>query len=198
MGNVQRYAKVMAGALVTTTLIAIVPVPRIWAQQMPDARIAEQRAAMAKFAWMDGTWRGPATSQLPSGAHSVTQTERIGPMLDGTVRVLEGKGYNADGSVGFNAFATISFNPQTNGYVMHSYAQGQVGDFKIMPSDQGYIWEIPAGPMTIRYTATYDGTVWREVGERIVPGRPPQRFFEMTLNRVGKTDWPAAGALPPK
>lgn len=193
-----RYVQRYAAALAATALIAIATSSVVWAQQMPDARMAEQRAAMAKFAWMDGTWRGPATSQLPSGAHSVTQTERIGPMLDGTVRVLEGKGYNADGSVGFNAFATISFNPQANGYVMHSYAQGQVGDFKIMPSDQGYVWEIPAGPMIIRYTATYDGTVWREVGERIMPGQPPQRFFEMTLNRVGKTDWPAAGALPPK
>jgi hypothetical protein len=39
---------------------------------------------------------------------------------------------------------------------------------------------------------------WREVGERIVEGRPPFRFFEMTLNRVGDSAWPAAGAIPPK
>jgi hypothetical protein len=37
-----------------------------------------------------------------------------------------------------------------------------------------------------------------EIGERIVPGGEPVRFFEMTLKRIGDTDWPAAGAVGPK
>jgi hypothetical protein len=54
------------------------------------------------------------------------------------------------------------------------------------------------GPATIRYTATIrDGTL-REIGERIAPGAEPQRIFEMTLKRVGETDWPAAGAITPR
>jgi len=38
----------------------------------------------------------------------------------------------------------------------------------------------------------------REVGDRLLPGREPSRFFEMNLQRVGDTDWPAGGAIGPK
>jgi preprotein translocase subunit SecE len=40
--------------------------------------------------------------------------------------------------------------------------------------------------------------VWHEVGERIMPGKDPVRFFEMTLKRVSDTTWPAGGAVGPK
>jgi hypothetical protein len=75
---------------------------------------------------------------------------------------------------------------------------GSVGDFAITPTPDGYTWEIPAGPMTIRYTAVIkDGTL-KEVGDRFAPGKDPVRFFEMTLTRIGDTTWPAGGAVPPK
>jgi hypothetical protein len=52
--------------------------------------------------------------------------------------------------------------------------------------------------MTIRYTAVIkDGTLF-EVGDRVVPGKEPVRFFEMKLKRVSDNDWPAAGAIPAK
>ncbi len=188
-------------AIATAVVLAGGAAP-LTAQRADDAAIAAQKTAMEKLAWMDGTWRGPGSTQIATGTYTVTQTERIGPMLGGTLRVIEGKGYNPDGSVGFNAFAIISYDPATKAYVMRSYAGGRVGNFPLVPTEsgttKGYYWEIPAGPATIRYTATYDGTAWRETGERIVPGKPGQRFFEMTLNRVGKTDWPAAGTLPPR
>lgn len=163
------------------------------------ATIAAQREAMKALAMMDGVWRGPASTVLPSGEkHNITQTERIGPFLDGSIKVIEGRGYNEDGSVGFNAFGVISYDAATKVYTMHSHAQGRVGDFVIKPTGDGYVWEIPAGPMTIRYTAVIkDGTL-HEVGDRIVPGKEPIRFFEMTLKRVGDTDWPAGGAIPMK
>jgi len=162
-------------------------------------QIAAQREAMAPLAFMDGVWRGPAWTILPSGEkHSITQTERIGPFLYGSVKVIEGRGYNADGTVGFNAFGTISYNPATRVFTLHSYAQGNVGDFVLARTADGYVWEIPAGPMTIRYTAVIKDGAWREVGDRIAPGKDPVRFFEMNLKRVGSTDWPAAGAVSPK
>jgi len=165
----------------------------------PAALIAAQREAMAPLAFMDGVWRGPAWTILPSGEkHNVTQTERIGPFLDGSVKVIEGRGYNADGTVGFNAFGTISYNPATHVYTLHSYAMGNVGDFVLTRTGDGYTWEIPAGPMTIRYTAVIKDGAWREVGDRIMPGKEPARFFEMNLKRVGDTNWPAAGAISPK
>jgi hypothetical protein len=169
-------------------------------QGRPDpALIAAQREAMVPLAFMDGVWRGPAWTILASGEkHTITQTERIGPFLDGSVKVIEGRGYDADGKVSFNAFATISFNPATRAYTMHSYAQGYVGDFAIKLTADGFVWEIPAGSMKIRYTAVVKDGTWREVGDRITEGKEPVRFFEMNLKRIGDTDWPAAGAISPK
>lgn len=174
------------------------------AQHDPAAAIAAQREAMKAFAAMDGVWRGTARTILPSGQESVvTQTERIGPFLDGSVKVIEGRGYRADGSVGFNALGIVSYDAEKRVYSLHSYALGHSGDFAFRPTPDGYEWEIPLGAPSpagdspkIRYVATIrDGTL-HEVGERLGPGREPVRFFEMTLKRVGDTGWPAADAVP--
>jgi len=168
-------------------------------RQDPATLNAAEREAMLRLAVMDGVWRGPAWTILPSGEkHTVTQTERIGPFLDGSVKVIEGRGYDPDGKVTFNAFGTISYNPVTRVYTLHAYAQGQVGDFVLTPTADGYVWEIPAGSMTIRYTAVSKDGAWREVGDRIMLGKEPVRFFEMNLKRIGDTNWPAGGAVSPK
>jgi hypothetical protein len=60
-----------------------------FAQGRPDptALIAAERAAMTQLAYMDGVWRGPAWIILASGErHTITQTERIGPLLDGSIQ----------------------------------------------------------------------------------------------------------------
>jgi hypothetical protein len=165
----------------------------------PAALIEAQRKAMDPLVYMDGVWRGQAWTILESGEkRTVTQTERIGPFLDGSVKVIEGRGYDPDGKIGFNALAILSYSPEKKGYVLHSHAMGRVGDFAFRPTTDGYVWEVPAGPMTIRYTAVIKDGTWREVGDRILPGKEPARFFEMNLKRQGDTDWPAAGAIPPK
>jgi hypothetical protein len=165
----------------------------------PAALIAAQREGMVPLAYMDGVWRGSAWIMLPSGEKkNITQTERIGPFLDGSIKVIEGRGYEADGKIGFNAFGIISYNPGTRAYRLHSHAQGNVGDFDLRLTSDGYVWEIPAGPATIRYTAVIENGAWREAGDRVVPGQDPVRFFEMNLTRVGDTNWPAAGAIPPR
>ena len=139
-----------------------------------------------------------ASTILPSGQRAdVTQTERIGPFLNGSVKVIEGRGYNPDGTVGFNAFGIISYQPGQQTYTLRSYALGYSGDFPLTLTADGYIWNVPAGPMTIRYTATIRNGTWREVGDRIMPGKDPVRFFEMNLKRVGDTTWPGDGAISP-
>jgi hypothetical protein len=169
--------------------------------QAPDsaALLAAQKEAMKPLAHIFGIWRGPAWTIQPDGSkHDVMQTERIGPFLGGSVIVLEGRGYDMKTKeVTFNAFGTLSFSPRTKAYTLHSHAQGQSGDFPLTPTADGYVWETPAGPgMTIRYTATIKDGKWREVGDRIIPGKEPVRFFEMNLKRIGDTDWPAGGAVP--
>lgn len=186
-------------ALLCFTLGAGVNLFAQYGRPDPATLIASQREAMQRLAFMDGVWRGAAWTVLPTGErHNITQTERIGPFLDGSVKVIEGRGYDANGKVTFNAFGTISYNPSTRAYTLHSYAQGQVGDFPLTPTADGYVWEIAASGFTIRYTAVVKEGAWREVGDRIVQGKEPVRFFEMNLKRVGDTDWPAAGAVSPK
>ncbi len=175
--------------------------PRLGTKPVPArpdqaALIAAQRSSMASLAFMDGAWRGKATTVSPDGGtHVITQTERVGPFLDGSIKVIEGRGYDDDGKVAFNAFGIVSYDPATQAYRFHSYAMGMQGDYSFKPTDGGYVWEIPAGPMTIRYTAMIRDGAWNEIGEQIVPGRPAERFFEMNLRRIGDSDWPEAGAL---
>jgi len=169
-------------------------------QGRPDsaAMISAQRDALKRLANMDGVWRGPAWTILASGQrHDITQTERIGPFLDGSVKVIEGRGYEPDGRVSFNAFGVISYQTEKQAYVLHSYAQGFAGDFTLAVTPDGYTWDIPTGPMTIHYTVTIGNGTWREVGDYIVPGKAPVRFFEMNLKRVGDTKWPSEGVIPP-
>ena len=79
---------------------------------------------------------------------------------------------------------------------MRTYARGAVGDFVVTPVEGGLQWEIPAGPMTIRYTAKIGDGIWHEIGERITPDGQAIRFSELMLTRVEKTDWPSAGRVP--
>jgi hypothetical protein len=187
-------------AIAAATLVSFTPAAaRAQRQYDPVPVMAAQRAAMVPLAAMDGVWRGPAWTILESGEkHSVTQTERVGPFLDGAVKVMEGRAYDSEGKVSFNAFGTVSYDPATKAYTMHTYAMGRVGDFPLTVSPEGFVWEIPAGPMKIRYTAVIKDGKWREVGDRIMPGQEPMRFFEMNLVRVGDSDWPTAGAIPQK
>ncbi|OYW29756.1 MAG: DUF1579 domain-containing protein [Caulobacter sp. 12-67-6] len=191
-------------ACVTASLAAVailVAAPAQAQAQSPDPapRLAAQKQAMARLDAMDGVWRGPAWTLLADGRkHELTQTERIGPLLDGAIKVLEGRGYEADGATSFNALGVISYEPSTDAFTLHSHAMSQKGDFSLKPTADGYVWEIPAGPMVIRYTAVIRDGAWREIGERVMPDRPPMQFFEMNLKRVSDSAWPAAGAVAPR
>lgn len=187
-------------AAISLFVLALAASGSAQAQGRPDpaALMSAQRQAMQPLSFMDGVWRGTAWTLLPSGEkHTITQTERIGPFLDGTVKVIEGRGYDAGGKLSFNAFGTVSYDPATRGFTMHSHAFGRVGDFVLTPTADGFVWEIPAGPATIRYTAVIKDGRWKEVGDRITPGNEPARFFEMNLERIADTNWPSAGAVGP-
>ena len=189
-----RIQACLVGAVLTLATPAL-------AQRAPDAAalIAAQKEALKAFSMMDGVWRGPAWTDTESGRHEVTQTERIGPFLDGSVKVLEGRGYNGDGSVGFNAFGVLYYDVRTKKYALRSWAQGSTGDFAFQPTADGYVWEVPAGPNArIRYTAHITATTYHEIGERIVGDGQPVQMFDMNLKRVGDSKWPGEGTIPPR
>jgi hypothetical protein len=162
------------------------------------ASLATQRQAMARLSALDGIWRGPAWALGRSGRRNLVQTERVGAFLGGSVRVVEGRAYEADGSVGFNALGVISFDPATNRYSLRSWAQGRTGEFPLRIAEDGAIvWEMPVGPnMIIRHTAHIGDGRWHEISELIREGVPPMQVGELDLRRIGDSDWPAGSAVP--
>ncbi len=189
--------KAVRPVLLSLLIAAGACAPALAQRPDPTATIAAQKEAMSKLAMIDGVWRGPAWTMLPNGTkHELIQTERVGPFLDGSLRLVEGRGYEKDGKVSFNAFAVMSYDVGKKAYSSQNYAMGSIGAFPLTPTADGFIWEIAAGPgTTIRYTATVKDGVWKEVGDRIVAGKDPVRFFEMTLKRVSDSSWPAGGAI---
>ena len=157
-----------------------------------------QRAALDRHDFMDGEWRGEATIHGPAGTLTLTQTERVGSMLGGSIKVIEGRGYAADGTTQFNAMATVSWDARAGRYGFRSYAQGYSGDYAFEVTEDGFRWETPAGPNArIEYVAVVRDGTWHEVGTFFAEGQPPRQMIEMRLTRIGDTDWPAAGAVAP-
>lgn len=183
-----------------TGLLGLLLAHPVLAQQPPDtaALLARQRDAMKALAQLDGTWRGSAKIHLPGGVKELTQTERVGPMLDGAIKVIEGRGYGADGRTEFNAFAVVRYDVASGRYRMNSNAQGHAGDFEFEARPDGFVWRMVFGPVTIRHTAVVKDGRWDELSERLMDGQPPVKLAELSLRRLGDTDWPAAGAVPPR
>jgi hypothetical protein len=190
-----RMLETLMGALLLATGAVMAQTP-----PGPTALMDAQREAMKVFANMNGAWRGEAMTLLPGGERrTITQTERIGPFLGGTLKVIEGRGHDANGQVVFNSFGIVSFDPASKTYSMRSYALGRKGDFTLAPTTDGYTWEVPAGPGAIvRYTATIKDNRLHEVGDRIAGSGDPVRVFEMRLERIGDTEWPEQGAIAPR
>lgn len=159
----------------------------------------EQRQAIGSLDFLDGEWRGTAVITGPGGqTETLTQTERVGSLLGGSIKVIEGRGYAADGSTQFNAMAVISWNAAGARYGFRSYAQGFTGDFKFERTDDGFRWETSAGPgATMRYVAVVKDGTWHEVGDYVAEGHPPVRTIEMRLTRIGDTTWPAGSPVSP-
>lgn len=185
------------------TLALIVAAPTVIAtpaagQALHPQGTEAQRKAMEAFAWMDGEWRGTAEAMTgPGQTHTVVHTERIGPMLGGSIKIIEGRSYNADGSVAFNAFAVLSWDEANSRYVMRSYANGQAQDFPLEGGADGFRWTVPSRGGEIRYVTTYKDGEWNELGHFVAEGREPMQVVKLMLRRTGDTGWPAANPVPP-
>lgn len=162
----------------------------------PAARLAAQREAMKALAFLDGEWRGTATAEAPG---EMRHTERVGTLLDGTIRLVEGRAYDSAGKTQFNAFAIISYDPVRRAYTLHTHAMGYAGNYPLTVRPDGFSWSHPAGPGTIvRYSATVRNGEWHEVGERVAGNAAPVRTVELRVRRTGAGAWPQAGAVSPR
>ncbi len=180
---------VAAAFLISAPVVAQVPVQ--------PAGTAAQREALASLDILNGEWRGQAVVHGPGGTETLTQTERVGSLLGGSIKVIEGRGYAADGSTVFNAMAVLSWDEREGRYRFRSWANGFSGDYRFERTEDGFRWETPAGPNArIEYVATVRDGTWHEVGTFYMEGQPPRQMIEMRLTRIGDTDWPASEAVP--
>lgn len=189
----------LLSAFVAPLLIgsALVPAAALAQAQHPTGT-EEQREAMKRLAWMDGEWRGTATAMTgPGQTRTMPHTERIGTLLGGSIRVVEGHSYAEDGSTLFNAFAVISWDDQGDRFVMRSYANGQSNDYPLEADADGFRWTVTTARGQIRYDMKLVDGQWIETGDYVMEGRPPFRVIEMKLDRIGDSAWPAAGPVSP-
>jgi hypothetical protein len=155
--------------------------------QMPDG--SASRAAMAKLDFMVGRWKGGAWMLRGTERVTTDMTEVVERKLGGVAFLVEGRGeVPGPGPEGprvvHNALAVISFDPQSQGYVLRSYiASGQWGDFVLTPIEGGVVWsrEVPGG--RIRNTAKIGNGVWHEIGEFSRDGTTWMQIMELTLRK---------------
>ena len=190
-------SRISMAALAACCLLAVPAAAS--AQTMQPAGTAEQRQAMQTLSWMDGEWVGEATVSMGPGQTSThPHTERIGPMLGGSIKVIEGRSVGGpDGAPAFNAFAVLSWDDATDRYMMRSYANGQAGDFPLEATAAGFSWTAPARGGEMRYVTTFKDGEWVELGHFVMPGREPMQVIELRLRRRGDTGWPAADPVIP-
>jgi hypothetical protein len=188
-----RFRWLLGLLLVTSGAYAAAP-------QTPAQMVAAQQAAMAKFANMDGTWQG--TGWMVDGPgdtpRRMTMLYRVGLVLDRTTRVIEIRGLLPDGSLGFHAFNTLGFDPDSARYTMNARAGGRSGAFEFELAPGGFVWRIGTKESGLHYTATFANGEWKETGRAVAAGGKAETVSEFTVTRTGDTDWPDGGAPAPR
>jgi hypothetical protein len=165
----------------------------------PSKRLIAQQEAMKELAFLDGEWRGSSKVLRKDGWASTTQSERVGAMLDGTVRMIEAKGYESGGRVSFEVLRIISYEPDTKTYSMRSYQSGRVRDHELSLTDYGFTWESESSNnTTIRYEASVKNGVWTETATRVPARGEPETYVEVSMKRQRGSGWAATGAAGAK
>ncbi len=195
---------VLAVAVLAFALSGCAAVPEAMAEAAPASEAARADTAAepipdSAMSFLFGEWVGTAkgtdANQQP---YEVIQTERVGPLLDGKITLIEGRGYDASGATLFNAFAVVSKNAQTGALEFRSYSGDYAGTYPFELTANGFKWSLPAGPAArMVYTAVVAGDSWEQIGEYVPDGGAPVKVFEMSLKRTGPSDWPASGRVVP-
>lgn len=166
-----------------------------------DLRFKAQQEAMKALAFLDGEWRGPAKLKRKDGWAPMTQTERASLMLDGTVRMVEGRGYEEDGTLSFNVVSLITYEPAKGVYMMRSYSGGgRASDHPLKVTANGFSWEQKSGAkLTNRHEVTVKNGVWTETATRVpaADGKAagePEVYVSFAARRLREAGWPSVAA----
>ena len=169
------------------------------AQPQKSKRFIAQQEAMKALAFLDGEWRGSSKVLRRDGWASTTQSERVGVMLDGSVRMIEAKGYESDGRASFDVLRIISYEPESKTYSMRSYQSGLVGDHELSITDDGFTLQSESSNnSTVRYEASVKNGVWTETATRVPARGEPETYVEVRMKRQRSSGWAATGAAGAK
>jgi len=147
-----------------------------------------ERAAMAKLAYMAGRWEGAGWMDMGGGRNGFQGSETVQLKLKGVALLVEGDftarlGDRQEAPV-HTTLGVIFFDAKSGKYRFNSWlATGMAGERNLTLTSDGWQWEMQAGPMRIRYTASFAADTWLEIGERSSDGTTWQKFFEMTLKK---------------
>ena len=169
------------------SLVLLATVTPLAAQQAPTPEMeADTRSAMKVVDFLLGDWAGSGWIMGPDGTrHEFLQTERIRPLLDAQVILIEGRGVDATDTtlVVHDAVAFIGYDAVAHRYVMRSFLSGgRTTEAEVDAEPGRLVWRIGN---SVRYTITVDDAgTWYEIGEYTRDqGRTWQQFIEMRLVR---------------
>jgi hypothetical protein len=171
--------KLIAAVLVAAALLT--------AQGPPAGPSPEHIAAMKKFDFLLGEWKGESWTQIGPTKEYAVGTETVRKELDGLLVVVNGDfKHKETGKQVHKAFGVFSFNPRADWYRFHAFtSNGNMADAKVAMVDKGFDWSFEPGPgMLIKYKMRIDAKGdWVEKGEMTSEGKTVQ-FFEMRLQKV--------------
>lgn len=152
--------------------------------QMPPSKTKEVAAKLALLPIKEGEWTGIGVQQFGPNRYEVDQYEKITPMLDGSVFLIEGIGKDK-GVIRHHALATLSYDPATQKYLLRTFKDGYVVDAETeLKEDGSFIWSMQNSRGTTRYTVRMVEGNWLEKGEISMDGgKTWTAFLDMKLQK---------------
>lgn len=148
-----------------------------------------EKAAIEKMSFLVGKWQGKGWVMEPSGAKAeYTGTETVQMKLSGKALLVEGEFKDGEGKVRHQTLAVITYDTKSSKYLFRAYLFNQPeAVYDLVATDDGFTWEIkPNATTTVRFNMTGKAKKeWNETGEVFIEGRPPMKFMEMNLKKVG-------------
>jgi len=141
---------------------------------------------MSEAAHLLGIWVGSGEALVQGTLRSFTQTETVTPHLDGELLTIEGVGHDPDDATRRThlAFAVLSYDVEQQRYQWRAYSAGHWADTELRLTPQGFSWTLATRPgLVTRYTASIDGDLWEEVGQKSQNSAPWSTIMTMRLHR---------------
>jgi hypothetical protein len=140
------------------------------------------------MSYMLGHWQGEGWRMSPQGERQVYRIEEtLTPRAGGHAISIVGIGTAGEGDETreiHNAFGMI-WQERDGSYRMRSVvAPGYSMETTPELTENGYVWQLDAGPMTIRYASVIENGEWVETGEQVLPSGDTVQIHEMRLRRV--------------